>query len=188
MERYETVWPLSVQRQQSRTTVTSNEDMNQARIAFVWDNLFYGDRMFELIRGELSRRWPQASFVGHEEFPDIHGTDFDETGGTDQLLSALSKHEATGVVVAVGACGSCTPVVLRAAAAIESSGIPAVAICGEAFGPMAAVIAEAEGFPDLPTVLYPGPGLIMTDSAELFRQKVLNDVLPQVTAGLQRTA
>lgn len=77
---------------------------------------------------------------------------------------------------------------LRVAAAIEADGIPAVAVCSEAFGPMARAIAVASGVPNLPVVEYRGPGLILTDPEEEFTQKVTGEMLSEVAQGLTREA
>ena len=75
---------------------------------------------------------------------------------------------------------------LRVAAAIEADGIPAVAVCSEAFGPMARAIAVASGVPRLPVVEYPGPGLILTDPDQEFTRKVTGEMLSDLARGLTR--
>lgn len=72
-------------------------------IGFVWDQLFYGDRMFELWKGGLSKLWPGVGFAGPAEFGNIHDEQFDESTGIERLKSNLRQHGVTGAVIGVGA-------------------------------------------------------------------------------------
>lgn len=73
---------------------------------------------------------------------------------------------------------------LRVAVALESAGIPAVAICAEAFAPLGRAIAVSSGAADLPIAEYPGPGLILTDTPQTFERKVRDAVVPTVVEAL----
>lgn len=73
---------------------------------------------------------------------------------------------------------------LRACAAIEQIGIPAVALIGADFEPMARAIAGSMGVPDQAIAVYPGPGIIMTDPPDTFREKVMTAMVPAVIEAL----
>lgn len=74
------------------------------------------------------------------------------------------------------------PAVMRAAAAIESSGFPAVAIGSRGFTGMGQIIARTLGVEGLPIAEY--PGVILTDDDSTFDRKVTESLVPQVVAGL----
>ena len=73
---------------------------------------------------------------------------------------------------------------LRASAAVENAGYPAVSIISSGFLKQAAVVAKGLGLPDMPIAAY--PGVPMTDSKEELRRKVTEELLPQIIAGLSK--
>lgn len=82
------------------------------------------------------------------------------------------------------------PAVMRACAAVEHAGVPAVAIGGEGFAPMGQAIAKGLGIPRVPIVTYPGP--ILADPPETFAEKadgVADEVIAALTgAGSEQDA
>jgi hypothetical protein len=74
------------------------------------------------------------------------------------------------------------PAVMRAAAAAERAGVPAVAIGGGGFEPMGRAIGKSLGIPHVPIVSY--PGVILTDETDVFRVKMRETVAPEVLAAL----
>src|SRR5690606_3064192 len=125
------------------------------------DELFHGDRMWKIIQEELANRWPDITFVGPDEFPNYHDK-FSDDVANEGLKQKMLEHEITGAIIGVGACGSCTAATIRACSAVESIGIPTVAILGQDFEPMGRATAKAGPHPDLPIAVYPGPGVILT--------------------------
>lgn len=77
------------------------------------------------------------------------------------------------------------PAVMRAAAAAERAGVPAVAIGGSGFEPMGRAIGKSLGIPHVPIVSY--PGVILTDGTDVFRGKMREIVAPAVVDALTRT-
>ena len=73
---------------------------------------------------------------------------------------------------------------LRASAAVEHAGYPAVSIISSGFLKQAAVVAKGLGLPDMPIAEY--PGVPMTDSDEELRRKVVTQLVPQIIAGLSK--
>jgi hypothetical protein len=74
------------------------------------------------------------------------------------------------------------PAVMRAAAAAERAGVPAVAIGGASFAPMGRAIGKSLGIPHTPIVSY--PGVILTDETDVFREKMRSVVAPAVVDAL----
>jgi hypothetical protein len=75
--------------------------------------------------------------------------------------------------------------VLRASAVVEKAGIPAVSLVASGFDALARVIGKLEGLKDSTIAVY--PGVILTDSDEVFADKVRSALLPAVIAGLLNT-
>lgn len=74
------------------------------------------------------------------------------------------------------------PAVMRAAAAAERAGVPAVAIGGAGFEGMGRAIGKSLGIGHVPIVSY--PGVILTDDSETFRTKMREQVAPAVVDAL----
>jgi hypothetical protein len=74
------------------------------------------------------------------------------------------------------------PAVMRAAAIIERTGVPAVAIGSAHFEVLGHTIADVMGVPDVPIVSY--PGVPLSDTPEEFDRKVTEVVAPAVVDAL----
>lgn len=177
---YEVLSPEGESATQQIAPVDGLADREVKRVAFVWDNLFRGDLMFEQIAVALRRQWPDVEFVGHEGFGNFHGPD--EPTVMAELPGKLTDAAVDAAVIGVGACGSCTPAVVRACAAAERAGVRAVGLVAEGFLPQARAIAAALGLSDGRIATY--PGVIMTDDLDTFREKVDGSIVPETMAGL----
>lgn len=102
--RYEVVWPLG-----RRGGLPPGElakrpaDLTGKRVAFVWDHVFAGDRMFDSFTRAAGERFPGVSAVPHEEFGNIHGTADEEHDAVALLPERLRAHDVDAAVVGVGA-------------------------------------------------------------------------------------
>lgn len=179
------VWPLGKRVSVKPTVKRKNEGLSRARIGFAWDELFHGDRMWKIIQEELANRWPDITFVGPDEFPNYHDK-FSDDVANEGLKQKMLEHEITGAIIGVGACGSCTAATIRACSAVESIGIPTVAILGQDFEPMGRATAKAGPNPDLPIAVYPGPGVILTDPEQDFERKVRESLVPAIISALDK--
>ncbi|MBO0850511.1 MAG: hypothetical protein J2P20_13675 [Pseudonocardia sp.] len=74
------------------------------------------------------------------------------------------------------------PAVMRAAAASERAGVPAVAIGGAGFEGMGRAVGRSLGIGHVPIVSY--PGVILTDDTPTFRTKMRERVAPAVVDAL----
>jgi hypothetical protein len=100
---YEAVWPLSSRRSLGGASPASlGGDLENMRVAFVWDYLFRGDEIFELLEESLAERFPGMTFVGYERFGDIHSGTEDEFVVLEALPSRLKAESAHAVIVGVG--------------------------------------------------------------------------------------
>jgi hypothetical protein len=79
------------------------DDLSGRRIGFVWDQIFRGDDMFRQFRAAAAERFPDADFVGHEAFGNIHGTSTEEQQVVAELPERLRAERIDAVVVGVGA-------------------------------------------------------------------------------------
>jgi hypothetical protein len=98
---YAVVWPLSRQRTTDVGDVLPLESLSGKRIAFVWDYMFRGDEMWEIIKAGISAEYPTAEFVGYDKFGNIHGPT--ETGVPSDLLENIDREGVDAAVLAVGA-------------------------------------------------------------------------------------
>jgi len=98
---YEAVWPLG---RSTGSPVALSEAVaagGPRRVGFVWDYVFRGDEMFDVLREELAARFPGAEFVPYETFGNMHG--HDEREQLAALPGRLRKERIDAAVVGVGA-------------------------------------------------------------------------------------
>jgi hypothetical protein len=74
------------------------------------------------------------------------------------------------------------PAVMRAAAVVEKAGVPAVAIGATGFEAMGRAVGRALGINHVPIVAY--PGVILTDTTEVFQAKMRDIVAAKVAEAL----
>ncbi|WP_159081669.1 UGSC family (seleno)protein [Nocardioides sediminis] len=156
------------------------ENLNGRKVALVWDLLFSGDKMMEEIQAYLTSRYPGVEFIGHENFENIHGAD--ERRVVKELPDRLRELGADAAIIGVGACGSCTPAVLRACVVSERVGIPAVGLISEGFGRQAVAVARAQGLAQPRVAHY--PGVPTSDDEQTLRAKSREVISPLVEAQL----
>ena len=87
----------------SVTEVTLTLGTDGRTVAFVWDHVFHGDRMFERFRERVSRDVLGLDLVPHEEFGNIHGTSAEEHEAVDLLPQRLAANRVDAAIVGVGA-------------------------------------------------------------------------------------
>lgn len=73
------------------------------RVAYLWDELFRGPEMFEVISELARERHGDVAFVGWEEFGNFHASAAEERRVLDALPERLRAHRVDLVVAAVGA-------------------------------------------------------------------------------------
>lgn len=68
-------WPRA-RRAVKRTALAPRLDtLAGKKIALLWDYIFRGDDIFEVLQSEIAKRYPGVSFIHWSEFGNIHGND-----------------------------------------------------------------------------------------------------------------
>jgi hypothetical protein len=179
-QQFDVVWPLSPRRVDRIAAVEAVGGLDGKRVAFIWNFLFKGPTMWGYLSEELAKRYPGVEFVDYGEFGNIHGDD--EVELVAALPEKLKRLEVDAAVVGVGACGSCTPAVMRAVAKVAEAGLPSVAIVANQFQRQARMIARAQGLDSCTIAVY--PGTILVDDDETFTSNTMQHVFPFVLDGL----
>ena len=100
---YEVVWPSATKQRREQRLMDRPPSLDGKKVGFVWDYIFKGDRIFELTKKEMSRRFDHIQFVDYPVFGNIHGTDKEERSSVGDLPTRLADLEVDAVVVGVGA-------------------------------------------------------------------------------------
>ncbi len=82
---YEVLWPRAPRQMQQRALAPRLSAMEGKTIAQLWDYLFKGDEVFELLEEGLKARFPGVRFVSWRDFGSTHGDEEKEA------LAALPK-------------------------------------------------------------------------------------------------
>jgi hypothetical protein len=89
---YEAYWPRSPRQERVRELAPRLESLEGKTVAQLWDQLFKGDVVFDLLEEGLKGRFPGIRFVSWREFGSTHG------GEEKEALAALPRRlEALGV-------------------------------------------------------------------------------------------
>ena len=90
--RYDVVWPRGQRQTEIASLAPRLADLNGKKIAQLWDYVFRGDEVFELLEEGLRARFPNVEFVGWREFGSTH--DQDERAN---LAAFREKFRANGI-------------------------------------------------------------------------------------------
>ena len=82
---YEAYWPRSPRQQRTRPLAARLASLEGKTVAQIWDYLFKGDEVFELLEEGLKARFPGIKFVSWREFGSTHG------GEEKDALAALPQ-------------------------------------------------------------------------------------------------
>jgi hypothetical protein len=89
---YEAYWPRGPRQQQMRALAPRLATLEGRTVAQLWDQLFKGDVIFEMLEEGLKARFPGVKFVSWREFGSTHG------GEEKEALAALPERlRALGV-------------------------------------------------------------------------------------------
>ncbi|MEP7740007.1 hypothetical protein ABKW28_20370 [Nocardioides sp. 31GB23] len=176
------VWPLAPSAAAVSFGRRQLNGLAGKNVAFIWDDLFRGDDMFEAFEAAAEEAGVAFRRIPHTVFGDLHGPH--ERAVVARIPELLREHEIDAAIVGVGACGSCTPAVIRACQAVEEAGVPAMALVSSGFVRQATATARAVGLEKLWIAEY--PGVIAVDTDEAFAQKVHDHVVPSLFDGFRR--
>ena len=89
---YEAYWPRAPRQQRMRALAPRLGSLEGKTVAQLWDQLFKGDVVFDLLEQGLKERFPGIRFVSWREFGSTHG------GEEKEALAALPQRlKALGV-------------------------------------------------------------------------------------------
>ena len=89
---YEALWPRAPRQMQRKAIAPRLASLEGKTIAQLWDQLFKGDVIFDLLEEGLKVRFPGVRFISWREFGSTHG------GDEKAALAALpAKLKALGV-------------------------------------------------------------------------------------------
>jgi hypothetical protein len=99
--RFEVVAPAGRHVFKVSESLVQIADLTKARIAFIWDYVFRGDEMFDVIEARMTKSYPGIDFLPYSEFGDVHGSSAEAV--IARLRAKLIAKQADGVVIGVGA-------------------------------------------------------------------------------------
>jgi len=100
----------------------------------------------------------------------------------EELVKEMTS-ECDVIITGIGDCGSCSASAVADGIAFEAAGLPAAAICSDAFRVTADAMAELRGAPGYPYATTPHPVAVLTpDQVQQRAAQVLGDVVALVTA------
>ena len=82
---YEAYWPRGGRQQKTRALAPRLDSLEGKTVAQLWDYLFKGDEVFELLEEGLKKKYPGVQFVSWRDFGSTHG------GDEKDALAALPK-------------------------------------------------------------------------------------------------
>jgi hypothetical protein len=82
---YEVLWPRSPRQTRLQALAPRLDTLEGKTVAQLWDFLFRGDQVFELLEEGLKARFPGVRFVSWREFGSTHG------GEEREALAALPE-------------------------------------------------------------------------------------------------
>lgn len=102
-ETYDVVWPLGHRVLGEVAEPERPAELGGRTVAYLWDALFRGPEMFDVISEVARDRFGDVAFVGWEEFGNFHASAAEERRVLDELPDRLRAHRVDLVVAAVGA-------------------------------------------------------------------------------------
>lgn len=89
---FEAYWPRGARQQKTRSLAPRLDTLEGKTVAQLWDFLFKGDEVFELLEEGLKKQFPHVKFVSWREFGSTHGGD-----EKDALAALPRRFEELGV-------------------------------------------------------------------------------------------
>ena len=93
---YEAHWPRSPRQQLTRELAPRLDTLEGKTVAQLWDELFKGDIVFELLEEGLKKRYPSITFVSWKVFGSTHGGN--EKAALAALPEKLREHGVDAVM------------------------------------------------------------------------------------------
>jgi hypothetical protein len=97
---FEAYWPRATRRAKTKQLAARPESLEGTRVALLWDYLFRGDDIFDVVEEELRKRFAGISFMGWRDVGNIHSSDEREmvaalpgrlrAAGVDAVITAVA--------------------------------------------------------------------------------------------------
>ena len=97
---YRVVWPRSKRQLQPMPLAARLDTLEGKTIAQLWDYVYRGDEIFDLLEPQLEARYPGVRFVSWREFGSTHGAEEREI-----LASLPQRFKELGVDAAISGMG-----------------------------------------------------------------------------------
>ena len=97
---YEVFWPRSPRQTKVKSLAKRLDTLDGKTIAQLWDFLFRGDQVFELLEEGIKKRYPGVRFVSWREFGNTHGSD--EAQVLADLPKRFKEFGVDGVISGMG--------------------------------------------------------------------------------------
>lgn len=98
---FEACWPRAARRAITRPLAPRLDSLEGKRVAFLWDYLFRGNDIFDVLEAELRQRFAGIRFMSWREVGNIHGSD--ERRVVSALPERLKAAGVDAVITAVAA-------------------------------------------------------------------------------------
>ena len=99
-KEYAAFWPRSPRQSKIQPFAKRLESLDGKTVAQLWDFLFRGDEVFDLLEEGLKQKYPRVRFVSWREFGNTHGKD------ERQLVADLPRRfKELGVDAAISGMG-----------------------------------------------------------------------------------
>ncbi len=98
---YKVVWPRGRRVIESARLAKRLDTLENKTIGFIWNGVFFGDKMFPVIEKELAKRYPRSKFVSYEVFGITHGR-VDVAKVIDAFPDKLKQYKCDAVISGVG--------------------------------------------------------------------------------------
>ena len=97
---YEVVWPCGEKVGKITRLAKRLDTLKGKTVCELWDYLFRGEKIFQILEGELAKQYPGIKFVNYSEFGSTHGGE--ERTTIASLASKLKEKGCDAVISAVG--------------------------------------------------------------------------------------
>lgn len=99
-EIHDVVWPRATRQMELLETAPRLDTLDGKTVCQLWDFLFRGDEVFELLESGLKERYPNVNFISWKEFGSTHGSDEREI-----LANLPAKMKSLGVDAVISGMG-----------------------------------------------------------------------------------
>jgi len=99
--RYSVVAPVGRPTREQIVINSRLPEPDGKRVAFIWDHVFRGNEIFELVEGSLREQFPTMEFVPFTAFGNIHGEH--ERDAMADIPEVLRATKTDAVIAGVGA-------------------------------------------------------------------------------------